>query len=87
MQSQCSCPKWYDVLDLGAVFTLIDKYEAHPDYSKGFNIYQPCFLCQNDDRVPENRYAVDEFSANELFGDLWHPNTLNLHFVGCFDYA
>ena len=36
MQSQCSCPKWYDVLDLDAVFALIDKYEAHPVYSKGF---------------------------------------------------
>ena len=28
MQSQCSCPKWYDVLDQDAVFALIDKYEA-----------------------------------------------------------
>ena len=36
MQSQCSCPKWYDALDLDAVFALIDRYEAHPVYSKGF---------------------------------------------------
>ena len=36
MQSQCSCPKWYDALDLDAVYALIDKYEAHPVYSKGF---------------------------------------------------
>ena len=87
MQSQCSCPKWTDVLDLDAVFTLIDKYEAHPVYGKGFNIYQPCFMCQNDDRIPENMYAVDEFKVKELFGDLPHPSTLNLHFVGCLDYA
>ena len=87
MQSQCSCPKWYDVLDQDAVFALIDKYDAHPVYSKGFSIYQPCFMCQNDDRIPENTYAVDEFSATELFEDLPHPETLNLHFVGCFDYA
>ena len=87
MQSQCSCPKWYDVLDLDAVFALIDKYEAHPVYGKGFNIYQPCFMCQNDDRIPENRHAVDEFSAQELFGDLPHPETLNLYFVGSFHYA
>ena len=23
MQSQCSCPKWYDVLNLDAVFALV----------------------------------------------------------------
>ena len=85
MQSQCSCPKWYDVLDLEAVFALIDQYVAHPDYSKGFSIYQPCFMCQNDDRIPENHFAVDEFSVRELFGDLPHPSTLNLYFVGHYD--
>ena len=85
MQSQCSCPKWYDVLNLDAVFALIDQYEAHPIYSKGFSIYQPCFMCDNDDRIPENLYAVDEFSAVELFGDLPHPSTLNLYFVGHYD--
>ena len=85
MQSQCSCPKWYDVLNLEAVFALIDKYEAHPVYGKGFNIYQPCFVCQNDDRIPENRYAVDEFNAKELFGDVPQPSTLNLYFVGNYD--
>ena len=87
MQSQCSCPKWYDVLDQDVVFALIDKYLAHPLYGKGFHIYQPCFLCQNDDRIPENRHAVDESSAKELFGDLPHPETLILYLVGCFDYA
>ena len=87
MQPQCSCPKWYHVLDLDVVFALIDKYEAHPVYSKGFNIYQSCFMCHSDDRMPENAYAIDEFSAKELFGDLPHPGTLNLHFVGCLDYA
>ena len=85
MQSQCSCPKWYDMLDLDTVFALIDKYEAHPVYSKGFSVYHPCFMCQNDDRIPANTYADDEFSAKELFGDLPHPETLNLHFVGNCD--
>ena len=37
MQSQCRCPKWYDVLELAVVFALIDKYEAHPVYGKGFS--------------------------------------------------
>ena len=86
MQSQCSCPKWYDVLDQDVVFVLIDKYQAHPVYGKNFSIYQPCFMCQNENRIPENKFAVDEFSAHELFGDLPHLETLNLHFVGCFDY-
>ena len=53
MQSQRRCPKWYDGLDLDAVFALIDKYGAHPAYGKGFNIHQLCFMCQNDDRTPE----------------------------------
>ena len=70
MQSQCSCPKWYDALDLDAVFALIDKYEAHPVCSMGLSNYHPCFICQNDDRIPENTYAVDEFRAKELFEDL-----------------
>ena len=82
MQAQCSCPKWYDVLDLDAVFHLIDRYENHPVYGKGFNIYQPCFMCQNDDRIPANSFAVDEFTFEELFGELPHPSTLNLYFVG-----
>ena len=85
MPSKCSCPKWYDVLNLEAVFALIDQYVAHPVYSKGFSISQPCFMCDNDDRIPENLYAVDEFSAVELFGDLSHPSTLNLYFVGNYD--
>ena len=85
MQSQCSCPKWYDVLDLDAVFALIDKYEAHPVYSKRFNISQPCFMCQSDDRMSENAYAIDDFNSIELFGDLPHPEILNLYFVGNCD--
>jgi hypothetical protein len=43
-------------------------------------------MCRNEDRIPENKCAVNEFTAKELFGDLPHPETLNLYFVGCFDY-
>ena len=43
MPSQCSFPKCYDVLNLDAVFALIDQTEAHPVYGKGCSIYQPCF--------------------------------------------
>ena len=85
MQSQCSCQKWYDVLDLNVVFALIDKYEAHPVFGKRFSIYQPCFMCQNNDRIPENTYAVDEFSVKELYVDLPQAETLNLYFVGSND--
>ncbi len=42
-------------------------------------------MCQNDDRIPENPYAIDEFNAKELFGELPHPETLNLYFVGTND--
>ena len=44
MQSQCSCPKWYDVLDQVAVCALIDKYEAHPVYSRAL-VYTNPALC------------------------------------------
>ena len=85
MQSQCNCPKWFDRLNLDAVYTLIYRYETHPVYGKGFSIHQPCFMCQNDDRIPENPHAIDEFNAEELFGELPHPETLNLYFVGNYD--
>ena len=42
-------------------------------------------MCQNDDRIPENSYAIDEFNAKELFGELPQPETLNLYFVGNYD--
>lgn len=86
MQSQCSCPKWYDVLDDDYLHYLIDQYMNHPVHDKGFTIYQTCFMCKNYDRITENLYAVDEFTAQELFDELPHPDTLNLHFVGCIDY-
>ena len=86
MQSRCCCRKWYDVLNLDAVYTVIYRYVTHPHYGNRFSIHQPCFMCQNDDRIPENSYAIDEFNAKELFGELPQPETLNLYFVGNYGW-
>ena len=80
MQSHCPCPKWFDVLSLDQVYTVMYKYLTQPEYGRGFSIHQPCFMCRNEDRTES--YATDEFTARELFGNLPHPETLNHYFVG-----
>ena len=83
MKSQCQCPKWYEVISAQQLSLLLQKYLDHPEYGERFSIHQPCFMCQNDDRI--ETYSTDEFNPRELFGKLPHPETLNLYFVGSFD--
>ena len=83
MTSQCNCPKWYEVISAHQLLVLLQKYLEHPKYGKDFKIHQPCFMCQNDDRI--ECYGTDEFNATELFSKLPHPETLNYYFVGCRD--
>lgn len=83
MNSQCRCTKWYEVVSAQELLVLLQKYLEHPEYGKNFTIQQPCFMCKNDDRT--ETYSTDEFNANELFGKLPHPETLNYYFVGCYD--
>ena len=80
MKSQCQCPKWYEVISARELCMLLQKYLEHPEYGERFSIHQPCFMCQNDDRI--ETYSTDEFNPRELFGKLPHPETLNLYFVG-----
>ena len=62
-QSQCACPKWYEVISAQELSVLLQKYLELPEYSKGFTIHQPCFMCQNNDRI--EAYSMDEFNATE----------------------
>ena len=79
MTSQCNCPKWYEVISAHQLLVLLQKYLEHPKYGKDFKIHQPCFMCQNDDRI--ECYGTDEFNATELFSKLPHPETLNYYFL------
>lgn len=84
MRLHCSCPKWFNKLDLDGIYTLIYKYITHPKYGMAFSIHQPCFMCRNEDRIED--WSVNEFRYSELFDPLPHPETLNLYFVGSRDY-
>ena len=78
MQSQCSCPKWYDVLDLDAVFAPTDNYETNPVVGKDVQIYLPCSVRQNENELPMNHFAIGEFNGG-LFAEWPYPETLHLH--------
>ena len=80
VETRCPCPKWYEVISAEQLSILLQKYLTHPTYGANFKIDQPCFMCQNDDRI--EGYATDEFNATEMFGRLPHPETLNYYFVG-----
>ena len=84
-RNRCKCLKWYENVDFDILYRVIYRYETHPVYGNNFSIHQPCFMCKNDRWIHGGHYALDSFTANDLFGDVPHPQTLNLEFVGCFD--